>query len=369
MKPLQGKDQARPGVDPSAHAALAGGPLRPTADASSTQPQSDSSAIPRTRPPASVRAREQLEHEAGLTRGLPAKETWTGTLPHSAPAMSVRDSVAVDDEWLTAHVLKLRSGLAAAATEQIERAVQEFADAGLRFDREPLASHPAAAEFIGKAPIRVLQIYRHHAVATRLATKLIEMGCDANACDELHNTVLMYAAKHGLTRLVEFLLADCPELALHRLNFYGRNAAMIAQANGNTQVLAMLVEAGILLNPPNAAIIYFEANRERFTGAHAQEAYEQLWHLLQRTHYMNLADATGKTLIFHAVLNQDVEAVRFLCRRSDYPDLSLRDHDHKSVFDYAALIGDDVKRREIIDALKALRSEMRPVGAHRKKDH
>lgn len=372
MKPLQGKNQSRPGIGPLANAGMSGDQslsAGDTSDTGATPSAPGISGVPHTRPPASVRAKEQLEREAALMRGMPAKEAWTGTLPHSAPSISARDSEARDDEWLTTQVLKLRTALAAGATEQIERAVQELFDAGLRFDREPLASHPAATEFIGMAPIRVLQIFRNHAFATRLAMRLIEMGCNANACDDLDNTVLMYASKHGLTELVEFLLADCPELALHRLNFYGRNAAMIAQANGNTQVLGMLTDAGILLNPPNAAVIYFESNRERFTGAHAQEAYDQLWRLLQHTHYMNLADATGKTLIFHAVLNQDVDAVRFLCRRSDYPNLSLRDHDNKSVFDYAALIGDDVKRREIINALKALRSEINPLGEHRKKDH
>ncbi|MEO0318291.1 MAG: hypothetical protein RL404_1968 [Pseudomonadota bacterium] len=359
MKPLQGNDPNRTGRDASANVTLPGGQSLPTAK---------TSAKPRTRPPASVRTKEQLVQEAARVR-VPEPQPWTGTLPHSAPSVVSRETRTVDGEWLTAQVLKLRSGLAAGSTEQIEHALQELADGGLRFDREPLASHPAAAEFIGTAPIRVLQIHRAATNAAGLVMRLIELGCDPNSCDDLDNTVLMYAARLGLADLTEFLLAECPDLSLHRLNFYGRNAAMIAQANANVQVLDLLTEAGIMLSPPNPAIIFFESNRERFTGANAHEAYEQLWQLLQRTHYINLADATGKTLIFHAVLNQDVDAVLFLCQRSDYPDLSLRDHDNKSVFDYAALISDDVRRRAIIDALKTLRSDVRPLAAFRRQDH
>ena len=353
MKPLHGKDGGRP----------------PAVDSASAHTLADPDRVPQTRPPASVRVRESLNREADLARGKIAQPAWTGTLPHSAPAIAARGSEAVGDEWLTTQVLKLRSALAAGALDQIDNAVQAIGDAGLRFDREPLASHPAAADFRQDAALRVLLAQGQRTVAARLAMRVIELGCDPNAGDNMDNSVLMYAAKFGVVDLVEFLLADCPELALHRLNFYGRNAAMIAQANDNTAVLRLLTEAGVMLDPPNAALIFYQSSRERFNGPQASEAYDQLWRLLQRTHYINLADATGKTLIFHAVLNQDVEMVRFLCRRSDYPDLSLRDHDQKTVFDYAVLIGDDDKRKHIIEALKALRSEIRPLSHHRMQDH
>ncbi len=352
MKPIQGNDRA-------------GSPV----DSSAAKPASDHPQPRRTRPPASVRVKEHLAREASMARGEMPAGAWTGTLPHSAPAVSARDADDIDHEWLTAQVLKVRSGLAAGSLEQIAAAVHELGEAGLRFDSGPLAEHPAAADFRSLATLRVLLLRGRHEVREQLAVRLIELGCDPNASDELENTVLMYAAKFGMTELIECLLTDCPELALHRLNFYGCNAAMIAHSNNNQSALAILESAGAMLNPPNAAINFYESSRERFSGANAQEAYEQLWRLLQRTHYMNLADATGKTLIFHAVMNQDVEMVRFLCRRSDYPDLRLRDHDQRSVFDYAALIGDEQKRKDIMAALKALRSEIRPMSEYRLPGH
>ncbi len=348
MKPIHGNDRGSQPVD---------------------LPAAEHSQRSRTRPPASVRVREQLEHEANQARGQTPSASWTGTLPHSSPSVSARESKDIDHEWLTAQVLKLRSGLAAGSLEQIDAAVHELGEAGLRFDSGALAMHPAAADFRGQATLRVLQLRGRHEVREHLAVRLIELGCDPNACDEAENTVLMYAAKFGMAELVDCLLADCPELALHRLNFYGRNAAMIAHANGNQPVLAVLESVGVMLNPPNPALMFYQSSRERFTSVTAQEAYDQLWRLLQRTHYMNLADATGKTLIFHAVLNQDVEMVHFLCRRSDYPDLSLRDHEHRSVFDYAALIGDENKRKDIMAALKSLRSTIRPMGEFRMPKH
>ncbi len=358
MKTTQGNNRARPPVDLSAAKPA---PENPALD----NPAADNPKPHRTRPPASVRLREQLEREARETLGQTPPESWTGTLPHSSPAVSAREPDAIDPEWLTAHVLKLRSGLAAGNLEQIAAAVHALGEAGLRFDSGPLADHPAAAEFRGTAILRVLQLRERHEAREKLAVRLIELGCDPNASDDMDNTVLMYAAKFGMSELIQSLLADCPELALHRLNFYGRNAAMIAHSNDNQPALALLESAGVMRNPPNPAITFYESSRERFTGVNAEEAYQQLWQLLQRTHYMNLADATGKTLIFHAVMNQDVAMVRFLCGRSDYPDLRQRDHDQRSVFDYAALIGDEQKRKDIMAELRALRLEMGQIGEYR----
>lgn len=354
MKPLQGKDGGRPLADPTT--------VNPIPDPDPTPPR-------RTRPPASVRNKERLAHEADLTRGKPAPSSSAASVLHSAPRVTVRKAAATDDEWMTAQLLKLRSGFAASALDQLEQTVQVIGDAGMRFDSEPLASHPGAADFRKTAALRSLQARGSNAVAARVAMRFIELGCDPNACDDMQSTVLMYAARFGQTDLVEFLLTDCPDIGLHRLNFYGQNAAMMAHAYGNTATLAALTAAGVMRNPPNAALIFYQSDRERFHGPQAHDAYTQFWRLLQHTHYINLADATGKTLIFHAVLNQDVDMVRFLCRRSDYPDLTVRDHQHQSVFDYAALIGDDEKRKDIMAALKDLRSVIRPLGDLRMQDH
>lgn len=364
MKTTQGNNRGSLPVDLSAASPAPGNPALDNPEADNLA--ADHSKPHRTRPPASVRVREQLEHEARKTRGQTPPESWTGTLPHSAPAVAARKTDAIDPEWLTAHVLKLRSGLVAGSLDQVAAAVHALGEAGLRFDSGLLADHPDAAIFRGLATLRVLQLREPHDARERLAVRLIELGCDPNASDDMDTTVLMHAAKSGMSKLIQTLLADCPELALHRLNFNGRNAAMIAHSNGNQAVLALLESAGAMRNPPNPAISFYEASPERFAGANAESAYQQLWQLLQGTHYMNLADASGKTLIFHAVMNQDVEMVRFLCCRSDYPDLRLRDHDERSVFDYAALIGDEQKRRDIMAELRALRLEIGELGEYRR---
>ena len=238
MKPMQGKSGGRPPVDPSSANAMPD-------DTGHDNAARGSNGGRRTRPPASVRTKERIDHEADLARGL--APSWTGTLPHSAPSIAARETNTINDEWLTSQVLKLRSGLAAGAMDQIENAMRALGDAGLRFDRDPLASHPAGIDFRQTAAIRAMQAHKRHDVAAQLTMRLIELGCDPNACDGMDNTVLMYAAKFGMADLVACLLVDCPELALHKLNFYGRNAAMIAQANGNTDVLGQLTEAGVML--------------------------------------------------------------------------------------------------------------------------
>ena len=141
MKPIQGNDRG-------------GAPV----DLSAANPAPDNPQAHRTRPPASVRVREQLEREASQARGEIPTESWTGTLPHTAPTVSGRDADDIDQEWLTAQVLKLRSGLAAGSLDQVEAAVHDLGEAGLRFDSGPLADHPAAADFRELATLRVLKM-------------------------------------------------------------------------------------------------------------------------------------------------------------------------------------------------------------------
>lgn len=62
---------------------------------------------------------------------------------------------------------------------------------------------------------------------------------------------------------------------------------------------------------------------------------------------MNLADKNGQTMLFHAVINEDVDFVSFLCQQEKFPNLALRDQNQKSVFDYIKQIKDSEKKTKI----------------------
>jgi ankyrin repeat protein len=59
---------------------------------------------------------------------------------------------------------------------------------------------------------------------------------------------------------------------------------------------------------------------------------------------MNLPDNNGQTILFHAVINGDLEFVSFLCNQKQFLNVALRDVNGKSVFDYIKLIKEPAKR-------------------------
>jgi hypothetical protein len=183
---------------------------------------------------------------------------------------------------------------------------------------------------------------------------LIRMGCSPNARDAMDNDVLMYACKAGNHRLVNFLLNECDHLEAGKLNKLGRNAAMVANDNPYAQFLPQLEAAGIVLRPVNPAIDWFHSHPLALAGSAGAENQEQLAELLSQDHYMNLADEAGMTLLFYAVLAEDIEAVRFLCKYPDKPLLTLRDNTGLTVFNYAQAISESTRRSEIFSELTAL---------------
>ena len=66
---------------------------------------------------------------------------------------------------------------------------------------------------------------------------------------------------------------------------------------------------------------------------------------------MNLADVNGQTLLFHAVIHEDVDFVIFLCKQKNFPNVSLRDRNQKSVFDYVKQIKDPEKKKKISELI------------------
>ena len=156
--------------------------------------------------------------------------------------------------------------------------------------------------------------------------------------DPLDNTLLMYACRAGRADIVAFLLESCPLPYAQALNVFGRNAAMIARDSGHSEVLAMLLQAGVELQPANPALQWYLQNRGDLAVAARMQDWKPLAALLSQGPFMNLRDANGRTLLFHAVMNADLDAVRFLCGRLDSPYLGWKDAYGYSVFRYTTRI-------------------------------
>ena len=93
--------------------------------------------------------------------------------------------------------------------------------------------------------------------------------------------------------------------------------------------------------------------------AKGRQDWQPLASLLAQDHVMNLRDANGRTLLFHAVINADLEAIRFLCGCLDSPYLGWKDVYGNSVFRYTTRIPDVETGAAICEELRAYRRRTR----------
>lgn len=182
--------------------------------------------------------------------------------------------------------------------------------------------------------------------------------------DTMDNSLLMQACREGHVELVMFLLEGCPPSYAQMLNIAGQNAAMIARDHDHPALLALLQQAGVELQPDNPALHWYLQHRSDLSTAATMQDWQPLAALLAQDHFMNLRDANGRTLLFHAVMNADLEAIRFLCGCLDGPYLGWKDADDHSVFRYTTRIPNVEIGAAICQELRTYRRRTR--GHHRR---
>lgn len=245
--------------------------------------------------------------------------------------------------------LRIQPALVEKELDQLEIVMKGLEDNNLRFNRPPLVNYSEIKEFIRTGIIRVIE-FREGVISDQaedLLIRMIRLGCDPNVADKYGNSVLMLACKAGRSALVKVLLTECPDLRKDWLNVHGQNAAMMAYKYDNSQLYLLLEEAGISRHPENPAIeMYlssFQIAGDELTDSEADDYVD----LFEENNFMNLADVNGQTLLFHAVIHEDVDFVTFLCEQKKFPNVSLRDRNQKSVFDYIKQIKDPEKKKKI----------------------
>jgi ankyrin repeat protein len=245
--------------------------------------------------------------------------------------------------------LRIQPALVEKELDQLEIVMKGLEDNNLRFNRPPLVNYSEIKEFIRTGIIRVIE-FREGVISDQaedLLIRMIRLGCDPNVADKYGNSVLMLACKAGRSALVKVLLTECPYLRKDWLNVHGQNAAMMAYKYDNSQLYLLLEEAGISRHPENPAIeMYlssFQIAGDELTDSEADDYVD----LFEENNFMNLADVNGQTLLFHAVIHEDVDFVTFLCEQKKFPNVSLRDRNQQSVFDYIKQIKDPEKKKKI----------------------
>jgi hypothetical protein len=249
--------------------------------------------------------------------------------------------------------LRIKPALIEKDLNQLEIVIKGCEKNNFRFDQPPLFNIPVIKDFIKTGIIEVITFNKDTVSdqAEDLLIRMIRLGLSPNSQDKFENSVLMHACKTGRVALVKFLLTQCPDLEKHKLNIFGENAAMMAYKFQNAHLYPLLEKAGISPHPINPALYHyintFQSEGDRLTDSF-RELYEE-W--FEENNYMNLPDMNSQTLLMHAVINEDVDFVSFLCEQRYFLNVALHDKNQKSVFDFIKQIKDPIKKNQIANLI------------------
>ena len=139
----------------------------------------------------------------------------------------------------------------------------------------------------------------------RAAAALIEAGSAVDHRPGCANTPLHYAARHGLTEMVEVLLAY--EANPNRPDNWGRTPLHAAAAGGHAPVIEQLVAAGAEVNARDSI---FGMTPLHLAARHGQA--EALWYLLWYGADREYRDAFGDTALTLACRVRAREVIAYL---------------------------------------------------------
>ena len=258
---------------------------------------------------------------------------------HSEPVVKQKKTDSVDAASVAVDQLvnRLLDASEKRSAEKMKDELEWMERQGLRFDRPPLASHEKIKKF--KTTI-VVDIFKQcgEKISESVAgviSRLLILGCDPNSVDESGNTPLMLACKAGNKALMMFMINQCKAIDRHAVNYYGRNAAMVANEAGHKHLLLALDEAEISLQPKNPAITFYTLVQHVKGEAEYSNRVDNVMNRLKQGDYLNLVDESGKTLLMHATIQGDIDMISALLGYGMGPMVHIRDSDGKDVFAHA----------------------------------
>jgi ankyrin repeat protein len=249
--------------------------------------------------------------------------------------------------------LRIQPALLEKELDQLTIVMKGMEENNLRFDCSPLVNYREIKEFIRTGLAKVIA-FRESAISDQaegLLIRMIRLGCNADVADKLGNSILILACKAGRSALVKTLLTDCPNLNKNWLNAHGQNAAMMAHKYGNVQLYPLLEQAGIPKHPENLLIKIYLSSFDKDYDESSDSEIDEYLELFKKNNFMNLADENGQTILFHAVIHEDVNFVSFLCHQKQFLNVALRDVNDKSVFDHIKQIKDPTKREKLFELI------------------
>lgn len=321
----------------------------------------------KSRIPPSVREKERAKAMSSDNSSLPAKNMNQHTAPvttssEKKPHVKNEDRTNKNNRNNIAEllVLRIQPALVEKDLDQLEIAIKGLEENNLRLDTSPLAKYSEVNDFVRTGALKVITL-NNDAVSDQaedLLIRMIRLGVRADREDASGNTMLTYACKLGRLKLVKVLLDECRTVNKNRINIFGQNAAVMAYKYGNAHLYSVLEQAGISPHPENPAIKFYlesintqdDGSSDSDTDTHADMG--KYLELFKQNNFLNLPDENGLTLLFHAVIKEDVEFISFLCNQQSFLNVALRDVNQKSVFDYIRQIQNPAKREAALELIR-----------------
>lgn len=303
--------------------------------------------------PVPPRHATRLPRSPRMVQQTPIQVSATASSSSAQPVPEKRQVAAAEAREIFA---KLRPILEAGAWSQLPDLLDRVEHQGINFSAS-LSSEDKDMQRLLSSTISKLMNDSGDSMQDAIAElmlRLLRVGFDPEAKDATGNTLLMKACKAGRVDVVTTLLQEFPALKRNQLNREGKNAAMLAHDYDNVQLLPLLQQYGVTLQPANPALDFYRQHAGILAGPDGIEYREELRKLLRSDHFMHLPDAQGRTLLFHAVQDGNLKVVSLLCNFSDPPELIKRDHHGKTVFDYASAIADASARTGTQEELRSL---------------
>ena len=195
---------------------------------------------------------------------------------------------------------------------------------------------PNYIDIIGKSPIHEAVIFNY----IEITKELLKHGAEVDRESIIEMTPLMHALYEKMFEIAKICLEHGANIN-HQCSKDGRTALHVASNTGKLETIEFLLKHGAnidAIDDENCTPLHLAARKEfpwTENDSLLREQPEAVKILLKNGANPNLQDMHSKTGLYYAVRGRNFQIIRLYLEYATNLDLSIRDKDGKTVFEYA----------------------------------